>query len=1190
MDRTASSVPAGLDIRLLGPVGLAVEGAAIGIGSQKQRIVLAMLALGPRVSVDSLVDELWRESPPASVGATLQSLVYRLRRLLEGTGPGVTIRTDAAGYVLEAEPASLDVHRFHQHAGAGRRALEDGAPGKAATCFREALSEWRGPALADLADCDFARVAAARLDEARLDVSEELAEAELSAGYPGAALEVLDGLVADHPYRERPRGQQMVALYRLGRQRDALAVYQDVRRVLADDLGLDPTPALVDLERRVLLQSPDLLGTALLGTARERPPAEAPRPAPEMPDVTGMLAFLFTDIESSTRRWEGDRDAMAADLADHDAVLRRALRAHGGHQFTHTGDGLGAVFPTAAAAVAATLAGQRALAGVPWRGDGPLRVRMAIHVGTAESRDGTFLGPALNRAARLLDEAGGGQILCSQAAADLARDELPGGVTLVDRGERRLPGLARPERLWQVLHPALAETVGPRPAARSSAVPAALTSFIGREAELSELGELLPTTRLLTITGLGGAGKTRLAFELAERHEQHFRDGACLVELARQRDGEMVAGEVLAALGVAADGERSDTRVCRVLSPRHQLLVLDNCEHLLESVAALVYDVLRSCPEVCVVATSRELLSVPGETHWPAPGLSQPTGDGGDPADLEAADSVALFVTRARTAQPGFALTAANAEAVTRICRRLDGIPLALELAAARVVVLGVGALAERLDDRFRLLVGGPRQAPSRHQTLRATMDWSFEMLRADEQRLLRRLSAFPQSFDLEAATAVAGDGADALDVLDVVARLVNRSLVTPEGDSTTARYRLLETVRHYGAERLTAAGESQEIALLHRRHFAGRVESAYRANVDLYASPWSHHILTERENYTVALDGALAEGDMEAVCVLLSGLHWPAFFWWLLLPRWLTVIDPDSLYASNADFHVEALLTLANAGWMTARYSGNDVGGVYDRALAVATQRGSSEKRGMVLHLQAAYLARNQGETVTARSLMNEALAAIGDDSPKRVWPAYELGWLDMTEANAGQARGHFERTEAMLGDAPGQELAHAHLRAALGLAAAATGDGATGLGWVALAVEDARAVDSPAVLVMALVRAAEAAAVAGVAGGRHLVEALRLLHDHSAHRWVAEALTVAALAHEGEGRAALAGRLLGGAAALAVTLGDPEPLPVIGALVDAARLRLDGTLGAEACAREIAAGQQLPASSLLQAALEGM
>ncbi|MGH9003827.1 MAG: ATP-binding protein, partial [Acidimicrobiia bacterium] len=478
---------------------------------------------------------------------------------------------------------------------------------------------------------------------------------------------------------------------------------------------------------------------------------------------------------------------MASDLARHDEVMRSAVEAHHGHLFAHTGDGLGAAFPTASDAMAAAVAGQRALLDQTWLAPSPLRVRMALHAGAAEPRQGTYFGPTLNRVARLLDMAPGGQILCSLAAADLARDQLPAGVTLVDLGEHRLADLTRPERLFQVSHPQLPSEFTPvrSPDAARDNLPVGLTSFIGRQRELEELERLLATGRLLTLTGVGGAGKTRLALRLAAEVRERFSDGVWLVELGPISDPSLVASEVMAALGILVSGLGLETtppemRLCDYLRLRSALLVLDTCEHVVQPVSHLVQTILAHCPGVTVLATSREVLGLTGEVPWALPGLTLPPADAGNPEDLAGSDAVALFCARAASARPGFGLTPANADAVALICRRLDGIPLALELAATRIRVLGAHQVAERLDDRFRLLSAGGRTAVSRHQTLRATMDWSYHLLPPAEQALLRRLSVFPQSFDLEAVEGVAADLAPEAgsDVLDLLARLVDKSLV----------------------------------------------------------------------------------------------------------------------------------------------------------------------------------------------------------------------------------------------------------------------------------------------------------------------------------------------------------------------------------------------------------------------------
>jgi len=1174
-----------VDIRVLGPLSVAVNGRTVAISSPKQRAVLAMLALHRRVSVAALADELWRETPPASLAATVHTLVSRLRRALVAAGSGLTISADGGVYVMDAEPDQVDVHRFHALAAEGRAAREVGSPAEAARCFRQALALWRGPALADLVDRDFARVAAVRLDEARLDVAEDLADAELAAGRPAAALDTVEPLTRDHPFRERLRGLQMLSLYRLGRQAEALAAYQDLRRTLAEELGLEPTSALQVLERQILQQSPELDQPAPAATTTAPPVTSAP------PDSCGTLTFLFTDIEASTWLWEGDRAAMASDLARHDAVLKEAVAAHHGRQFAHTGDGLGAAFPTVADALGAAIAGQRELSRIAWRGVAPLRVRMAIHAGTAEARAGTFFGPNLNRAARLLDLAAGGQILCSQAAADLGQDELPAGATLVDFGERRLAGLSRPERVWQVAHPALADAsaVTAAPARRQEA----LTSFVGREAELAELSALLRGTRLLTISGVGGAGKTRLALALADRMDKHYADGTRIVELATVRDDRPLADDVLSALGAGGGGRSggvaAEDQLCQVLGDRQLLLVLDNCEHVLDAATALVDTVLRRCPAVTVLATSREVLSVPGETTWAAPGLSLPPAEATGVDDLDGSDAAALFVVRARTAQPGFGPSPSNAGAISRICHRLDGIPLAVELAASRVRVLGVPELADRLDDRLRLLTSGPRSAPARHQTLRAAMDWSFDLLTETEQRLLRRLSVFPQDFDLEAATAVAGDDADPIDVLDLLARLIDKSLVVPDGMADTARYRLLETVRQYAAEKLGAAGEADAARGRHRRHFVGRILAADRAGTGLFDPQWAQHTAIDGENYNAALASGLVAGDLEAATVILAG-RGVSWFWGAAVPTAVDSIDPEALTAADPSFHVAGLLSLGVAGIQSGRWTVETAVPIYERALAIAEERGTPADEGFACTMLG-YVALGRGDTRAARTWMERAVPCFADIPVAQYYAQHELGWIELTEGNTAAARQHFESSLTVLELRSGSENPMAHLRAAVALCEAADGNGARALTLARQALDESRQIALPRIEVMALIRVSEVAALSGGPIGAELVEALHLLRRQGGLRWVAAALTMAALSHEADGRPDTAARLLGGAGRVAEMLAeDPLPLAPVAALVTAMRQRIEAALGAAASAAAETAGGRLPVPALLDLALDGL
>jgi predicted ATPase/DNA-binding SARP family transcriptional activator len=582
-----------VQFRLLGSVEVIAGGRELSLGTRQQRALLAtlVLRLNRVVSRDELIDQLWGEAEPPSAATSLHSLVSRLRRLLadaDGGAGGIVLETREPGYLLRADPACVDAHRFERLVSDARELLAGGGAARAAPLLRQALALWRGRALLDVADAGRTRVEADRLEEARLGAVEDLADAELAAGHLHEAVALLEPHVAAQPFRERACGQLMIALYRLGRQADALAAYRRLRATVVEELGVEPTPALRRLEEQILHQSPEL--------------------------------------------------------------------------------------------------------------DGPQ--------------------------------------LC---------DEIPAPAT---------PTLPRHN------------------------LPVALTAFVGRVAELEELTRLLDASRLLTLLGVGGAGKTRLAIELGSSVLDCFPEGVWLADLSPVRDPARVVDEVSTAVGLPALMGGSITleeRLCIHLHDRRALLVLDNCEHLVEAAAAVAHALLTRCPQVRIVATSRERLGLGGEVPWSVPPLSLPPSGAGDAQDVARSDAVALFCQRARSAQPGFAVSAANAAPVARICRRLDGIPLALELAAARLRILSAHQVAERLDDRFRLLTGGDRAAVPRHQTLRAAMDWSHQLLPAAEQALLPRLAVFPGSFDLAAAETVGGDegaaapagtGFDSLDLL----------------------------------------------------------------------------------------------------------------------------------------------------------------------------------------------------------------------------------------------------------------------------------------------------------------------------------------------------------------------------------------------------------------------------------------
>ncbi|MFI0453389.1 BTAD domain-containing putative transcriptional regulator [Actinomadura sp. 6N118] len=710
---------------VLGPLEVwAADGSAVRVPEAKVRALLADLLVneGRVVSADRLADDLWGEDLPGNPSGALQTKVWHLRRALEDAEPGARklVVSRAPGYLLLVEADAIDAGRFGALL-AQATAADD--PRERAALLTDALALWRGPAYADFADEEFARPAITRLEEQRLVALEERAAARLELGEHGLLVGELADLVEQHPLRERLRAVQLRALYRAGRQSEALATYNDLRARLREELGLDPGPELAELQRAILTQDPAL---------DPKHPAEAP--------------------------------------------------------------------------------------------------------------------PRTN-------------------------------------------------------------------------LPASVTELIGRTDAIAAVRDLLKTSRLVTLTGPGGVGKTRLGIETAARSD--FPDGVWLVELAtldRTAGLDRLADLVTTTLGLRDDTAPEEDPlglIATTLRTRRTLLVLDNCEHVIEPAAALAQHLLKTAPDLHILATGQEPLGLSGESIWPVPPLALPattdpptptappaapalpaatdprtaTGlpvaidrvsatDHPDLGVLRESSAVRLFLARAAAASPGFQLTQENAAAVVEICRRLDGIPLALELAATRLRVLGVRALRDRLNDRFRVLASGHRGAPPRQQTLRAVIDWSWELLTGAERTVLRRLAVHADGCTLEAAEEVcAGGGVDAADVLDLLARLVDRSLVVVTERADGTRYRLLESVAVYCHERLEDAGEATAVRERHGVHYAAFAERAARHIRGHQQRQWLEHLDAEAANLRAALEGAARRGDAHLALRLVNALAW---YWFL--------------------------------------------------------------------------------------------------------------------------------------------------------------------------------------------------------------------------------------------------------------------------------------------------------------------
>ena len=536
-------------------------------------------------------------------------------------------------------------------------------------------------------------------------------------------------------------------------------------------------------------------------------PREAELAMADLP--TGTVTFLFTDIEGSTRLWAEGREAMHGALEVHDDILQTAIEDNGGFVFATGGDAFSAAFQTTQDALAAAVEAQLILAAED-RTEIPLRVRMGIHTGEAEERDDNYFGPAVNESARLMSAGHGGQILVSETAQRIAGDRLPDNDGLLDLGEQRLKDLDRPIRVYQVTHPELPAEFPPLGGLGTSRnnLPSQLTSFVGRDRELIELRKLLDTARLVTLTGAGGSGKTRLALEFARTELDTYPDGVWFIDLATVDDPMVVGAAVASTLGVSdIPGQKILDRLIDRLAVERTLLILDNCEHLVDASASLTSELLKRTETLLVMATSREPLGIGGESAYPVPTLAD-IGNGDREFSSEG-PAVRLFLDRASLARPGFHLSQDDEVVVASICRRLDGLPLALELAAARLSVLTPGELLERLADRFSLLVGGARDQLPRQQTLTATIDWSYELLTEEEQLVFGRLSVFSGGFTLDAAEAVcAGNGVASAGMLDLVSGLVDKSLLVAEQGTAGGRFGLLETMREYGSAKLTTADE----------------------------------------------------------------------------------------------------------------------------------------------------------------------------------------------------------------------------------------------------------------------------------------------------------------------------------------------------------------------------------------------
>jgi len=605
--------------------------------------------------------------------------------------------------------------------------------------------------------------------------------------------------------------------------------------------------------------------------------------AQRRPLPTGTVTFLFSDIEGSTERWERHRAGMKSAVARHEELLHAAIEQHGGLVFKTVGDAFCAAFQTVPDAIAAALDAQRALAKEDFSSVDHLKVRMAIHTGLADERGGDYFGPTVNRVARLLSIGHGGQVLVSGAASDLAQGEMPPKATLRDLGAHRLKDLSHPEQVYQVLAPDLPADFPPLRSleALPNNLPLQVTLFLGREKDIADIQRRLAKTRLLTLVGTGGVGKTRLSLQVGADLLDQYEDGVWFVELAPMQDPDLIPGVMATIFGVGTTAGRSPLEsLVHVLRPKRMLVILDNCEHLVAGAARVADALLRGCPRVQIIATSRQGLGIDGESVLRVSSLPVPEQiEGIKAADAIGYGAIALFVERASNAVESFRLTDENATTVAQICRRLDGIALAIELAASRIKMLTPTQLLAMLSERFRVLTGGKRTALPRQQTMRAAIDWSYDLLDENEKLMFRRLAVFAGGCTLEAAREICGDEAiGQWEVFELLSSLVDRSLVVSEASGAEQRYRLLESTRQYALEKLEQSGELDRMQRRHAAYYAAMAEKAYATWDATPTFAWLEPLEADYDNFRAVVDWALTEKHDVELGARLTGALWR--FW----------------------------------------------------------------------------------------------------------------------------------------------------------------------------------------------------------------------------------------------------------------------------------------------------------------------
>ena len=765
---------------------------------------------------------------------------------------------------------------------------------------------------------------------------------------------------------------------------------------------------------------------------------------------TGTVTFLFTDVEGSTRLLERHPTDYRRAITGHLALLEGAVVEHHGCVFETVGDAVYAAFSSSSDAAAAAVQAQHSLAAAHWGEIAGLKVRMGLHTGEAELQGDHYFGAALYRCARLTSAAHGGQILLSSATAELVREALPAGAVLRDRGEHRLKDLQRAERIFQLMSPGLQvefpplRTLGAVP----NNLPVQPTPFIGREQPVADARRLLqrPETRVLTLMGPGGVGKTRLGLQIAADALQEFRDGAFFVPLAPILSADLVIATIAKTLGVQEAANRPILDgVKDYLRDRHLLLLLDNFEHVIAAAANLA-DLLGACPGVKTLVTSREALHLRGERQFVVPPMAVPDRSRLESVEtLTAYESVRLFMERAQVAKLDFAISERNAYAVAEICGRLDGLPLAIELAAARVKVFSPQALLARLEHSLAVLTSGPRDLPVRQQTLRQAIAWSYDLLTPAEQVLYRRLAVFVGGHTLAAAEAVVGGRPAPLDVLDGLVSLVDKSLLRQEAAATDGepRFRMLELIREYAVERLTEVGEADEFLRRHADYFLAYTAAAEPGLIGASQGAWLDRIEREHDNLRAALHWFARHGAADGGLRLAAALRrfWRARGY---LTEGRERIAELLLLPGARNRSVSRAKALHAAGWLASQQGDYaEARALFEESLAICREMSDARGSGWAL-VDLGFLTRYQGDYVAGRAILEEALTLL-DPARDIEGMAAALGNLGMVARDQGdydEAETRLEQSLVLWRDI-GDRVGFGWTLTALGMVARAQGKG---------------------------------------------------------------------------------------------------------------------------------------------------